>query len=181
METSRSRLDSPTSLRSQEATDWREGRRLRAYELFQQGWKQCAIAQALGVTPGAVSQWLTRAKAEGAVALCRRTSPGKPPKLAKEQKALLPQVLLRGAEAYGFQGDVWTSERVADVIQRLWQVSYHPAHVTRLLHACGWSRQKPIRRARQRDEEAIQEWREQRLPALKKKGGGGGADAALRG
>ena len=44
--------------RSHEAKDWKEGRRLRAWELYQAGWKQVAIAEALGVTPGAVSQWL---------------------------------------------------------------------------------------------------------------------------
>ena len=47
-------------------------------------WKQCAIAQALGVTPGAVSQWLCRAKAEGMDALKERVSPGAPSKLTKQ-------------------------------------------------------------------------------------------------
>lgn len=159
-------------LSSQDAHDWREGRRLRAYELFQQGWKQCAIAQALGVTPGAVSQWLCCARAEGVAALKKRTSPGAPPKLTKEQKAQLPELLLQGAPAFGFAGDVWTSERVAAVIEQEWQVSYHPHYVAQLLQDCGWSRQKPIRRAYQRNQAAIDQWREQRLPALKKKGGG---------
>ncbi|MCA1715656.1 MAG: helix-turn-helix domain-containing protein, partial [Actinobacteria bacterium] len=42
---------------SNQATDWREGRRLRAFELKHQGWKQREIADALGVSKGAVSQW----------------------------------------------------------------------------------------------------------------------------
>jgi predicted transcriptional regulator len=42
--------------------DWRDGRRRRAWELKEQGWKQIAIAAALGVSPGAVSQWLRRAR-----------------------------------------------------------------------------------------------------------------------
>jgi transposase len=161
--------------------EWREGRRLRAYELSQQGWKQCAIAQALGVTPGAVSQWLRRARDEGVAALKKRASPGAPPKLTQEQKARLPELLLRGAPAFGFAGDVWTGERVAAIIEQEWRVTYHPEYIPRLLQACGWSRQKPVRRARQRNEEAIQEWREQRLPALKKKGGRGRANSALPG
>ncbi len=154
---------------SRNARDWREGRRLRAYELAQQGWKQKAIAQALGVTEGAVSQWMARAKTEGRAALSKRTSPGAPPKLTREQKAELPALLLRGAPAFGFTGDVWTAGRVAAVIAQEWQVAYHPSHVARLLHACGWSRQKPTRRARQRNEEAVQEWQDARLPALKKR------------
>lgn len=74
-----------------------------------------------------------------------------------------------GALAFGFVGDVRTAERVAAVIMNEWQVTYHPSHVAKLLHARGWSRQKPTRRARQRNEEAISEWQEAGLPALKKK------------
>lgn len=158
-------------LPSRGAQDWREGRRLRAYELSQQGWRQRTIAQALGVTPGAVSQWLRRARAGGVTALRRRSSPGAPPKLTKEQRSQLPALLRRGAPAFGFAGDVWTGERVAAIIEREWQITYHPEYVPRLLRACGWSCQKPLRRAYQRDQAAIDEWREQRLPALKKKGG----------
>jgi transposase len=43
---------------SSQATDWREGRRLRVFELKEQGWKQKEIAEALGVSEGAVSQWM---------------------------------------------------------------------------------------------------------------------------
>lgn len=169
MPISASEEDSMEPLASQDAKDWREGRRLRAYELAQQGWKQKAIAQALGVTGGAVSQWMARARTEGGAALSKRSSPGAPPKLTQEQKAALPSLLLRGAPAFGFSGDVWTAARVAAVIEREWRVVYHPSHVARLLHALGWSRQKPTRRARQRNEGAVQEWQEERLPALKKR------------
>src|SRR5215203_3702760 len=57
---------------SKEATDWREGRRLRAFELKQQGWSQQQIAQALGVSKGAVSQWMKRGREGGVQALKRR-------------------------------------------------------------------------------------------------------------
>ena len=98
--------------------DWREARRLRAWELKRQGWQQQTIAAALGVTPGAVSQWLARARAGGVAALCTRIRPGPTPKLTPEQRARIPDLLARGAEAYGFVGDVWTTPRVAAVIER---------------------------------------------------------------
>ena len=120
--------------------DWREGRRLRAYELAQQGWKQCRIAEALGVTKGAVSQWLARARDQGVESLKTRKGTGAPPKVTKEQKATLPDLLLKGAMAYGFTGDVWTAERVAAVIEQEWHVKYHSHYVAQLLHDCGWSR-----------------------------------------
>jgi len=154
---------------SQQTTDLREYRRFRAWELHQQDWKQQGIADALGVTQGAVSQWLMRAKAEGPQSLRRRKAPGAKPRLTAKQKAQIPELLKRGPEAYGFRGDVWTRERVATVIRREFGVSYHPVHVGRILKTLRWTRQKPVRRARQRDEQAIQRWKDERWPELQKK------------
>jgi transposase len=154
---------------SREATDWREGRRLRAFELKQEGWSQQRIAEALGVSKGAVSQWMKRARDGGGVeALKRRPAPGARSRLSEERRMKLPELLERGAEAHGFRGEVWTCERVAIVIRREFGVSYHPAHVSRLLKALRHSLQKPQRRANQRDEEAIERWKEKRWPSLKK-------------
>jgi transposase len=162
-------MDNENSELSQQTTDLREYRRFRAWELHQQGWKQQGIADALGVTQGAVSQWLARAKKQGIEALRRRKAPGAKPRLTPKQKAQIPELLKQGSEAFGFRGDVWTRERVATVIRRKFGVSYHPVHVGRMLKALGWTRQKPVRRARQRDEEAIVRWREERWPELQKK------------
>src|SRR5215211_6301339 len=149
--------------------DWREGRRLRAWALHQRGWKGSAIAEALGVTKGAVSRWLKRAREEGAEALYRQPPPGPTPRLTTEQFAQLPHLLARGAEAFGFIGEVWTAKRVAAVIRDEFGVRYHSDHVGRLLRKAGWSPQKPIRRATQRDETAIERWITERWPALEAK------------
>jgi len=152
-----------------EPQDWREARRRRAWELKQDGWSQAKIAAALGVTPGAVSQWMKRVAEGGVAALRRRVAPGPRPKLTAAQRARLPELLARGAEAFGFAGEVWTTKRVAMVIEREFGVRYHPAHVSRLLRAVGWSAQKPVTRATQRDEAAIEAWYHERWPALRKK------------
>src|SRR5918911_549897 len=148
--------------------DWREGRRLRAWELHEDGWKQCAIAAALGVTPGAVSQWFKRARLAGPAALRRHPAPGPAPKLTTKQRAGLPALLARGAEAFGWRGNVWTAPRVAVLIQDTFGVRYHPAHLSRVLRAIGWSPQKPRRRASQRNAAEIAAWFAERWPALKK-------------
>ena len=148
--------------------NWKEARRLQAWHLKQQGWPQHQIAAALGVSAGAVSQWMTRARQAGPEALRHRPSPGAPRRMSTEKLARLPDLLRRGAEAYGFRGQVWTRGRVAAVLQLEFGVSYHPVHVGRLLKAIRWSPQKPARRARQRDEAAIAHWREQTWPALKR-------------
>ena len=79
--------------------DWRDGRRRRAWELKQHGWKQQDIAAALGVTPGAVSQWLKRGREQGMEGLRRHPAPGPTPQLTVAQVAQLPALLERGAEA----------------------------------------------------------------------------------
>jgi len=80
----------------------------------------------------------------------------------------LPSLLEQGAEAHGFRGAVWTTQRVAVLIKKQFGVSYHPAHMSRLLKQIKYSVQQPIERASQRDEQAIRSWKEQRWPALKK-------------
>jgi len=147
-------------------TSWREGRRLRALDLHEQGWAGKAIAEALGVTQGAVSQWLKRAREGGREALRQRPPPGPTHRLTVTQREQLPTLLAKGAEAYGFLGAVWTTKRVATLIRQEFGVEYHPAHVSRVLRQLGWSVQKPIRRATQRDEAAITAWHDERLPAL---------------
>jgi transposase len=149
--------------------DWKEGRRLRALDLYEQGWKAIRIAEALGVTRGAVSQWLKRAQEGGRDALRRRPRGATAPKLTVEQREQLPAVLAKGAEAYGFIGNVWTTARVAEVIRREFGVRHHPAHVSRILGAIRWTVQKPVKRSTQRDEARIAAWREERQPSLQVK------------
>ena len=97
----------------------------------------------------------------------RRTSPGAPPKLTPAQRAAVPARLAPGAAASGFRGDVWTAPRVAWLIAAHVGVRYHPAHVSRLVRALGWTPQKPLQRATQRDEAAIRRWWAERWPRLK--------------
>ena len=123
------------------SSDWREDRRLRAWKLHQQGWSQRQIAEEVGVTQGAVSQWLARARQSGGVeSLRRHPAPGRSPALSAEQLGQLPALLAPGAEAFGFQDNHWTTRRIAVVLKEVFGVSYHPAHVSRLLrkHYPGW-------------------------------------------
>src|SRR5262245_22334885 len=100
-----------------ESHDWKEWRRMRALHLKQQGWKQGDIADALGVSKGAVSRWLTTAQRDGAAALLSHPAPGPAPKLSPAQRRLIPDFLWHGAEAYGFRREVRTCARVARVIE----------------------------------------------------------------
>jgi transposase len=156
--------------------DWREERRKRPWHLKEAGWQQKDIAAALGVSEGAVSQWLKRGREQGVEALTAHPPKGVTPRLTAEQKAQIPELLAKGAEAYGFRGEVWTASRVAQVIYRTFGVRYHRDHVVRLMREAGWSRQKPVERASQRNEAAIKDWYEQRWPVLKKSRAGASHD-----
>ena len=169
------------TLPSATAKDWREGRRLRAWELHEQGWNQSQIAAALGVTSGAVCQWMRRAREGGGLeALRKRKAPGGQPRLSAEQQLQILAWLREGAEAHGFRGDLWTKTRVAVLIERKLGIHYHPGHVSKLLKSWRWSSQKPEKRAQQRDEAAIEQWVQESWPTIKKEGAAGGAHAALR-
>jgi transposase len=137
--------------------------------LAQRGWSQHDIAAALGVSRMSVSRWLARARDGGPDALRAHPSPGAPPKLSAAQKAHIPEFLWHGAEAYGFRGEVWTCARIAQVIEEELGVRYHKSHVGKPLRELGWTPQAPIRRALQRDEEAICRWRAEVWPELRRR------------
>ena len=140
------------------ARDWQEKRRERAYELSQAGWSQKAIAEGLGVSKGAFSQWLTRAADGGKEALKSHPAPGGQSKLSAEQLAALPELLGRGAQAYGFRGSVWTRGRIRQVIEDVFGVSYHVDHMSFLIRKIGWTQQKPHRVAAQQNQAEVEAW-----------------------
>ena len=148
--------------------DWREVRRIQAWELKEAGWKPVRIAEALGVTRGAVSQWFKTAETGGVEALRKRTDGGPKPGLSESDLKRVEQLLAQGAEAHGFRGEVWTRVRVGEVIKREFGLAYTSEHVGNLLKKIGWSRQKPLKRSSQRNEGAIEQWRNQNWAGLKK-------------
>jgi transposase len=147
--------------------DWREWRRLQAWELSQLGWGVRRIALALAASPAAVSRWLASARHDGPVALHARPRPGTTPKLTAAQKCLIPDFLWHGPEAYGFRGEVWTCPRVGQVLHEEFGVRYSRSQVARILKTLGWTPQVPITRAIQRDEDAIERWAVQDWSVLK--------------
>jgi transposase len=149
--------------------DGLEWRRFRALHLLREGWSRHDIAEALGVSRMSVSRWFACARDGGPDALRAHPSPGAPPKLSAAQKGLIPEFLWHGAEAYGFRGEVWTRARIAQVIAEEFGVRYHKGHVGKLLQELHWTPQVPIRRALQRDEEAIRGWRDDVWPELRRR------------
>lgn len=145
-----------------------EALRRRCVELKQAGWRQADIARAFGLTAGWVSQTLKTYREQGESGLMTGKRTGAPARLTADQLDQLTKELAKGAEQHGFSGQVWTRPRINEVVTKLFGVSYDPSQIGRLLKKVGWSRQKPARQARQQDPQAVANWREERLPALKK-------------
>ncbi len=144
-----------------------QARRLRAAELFTTGVRQAEVARQLGVSRQSVHLWYKRWRAAGPDALGSHGPTGPAPRLSDSQLHQVEQALLKGAGANGFTGELWTLDRIATVIERLTGVRHHPAWVWALLrYRLGWSVQRPVRRAAERDQDAIDRWVKERWPRI---------------
>lgn len=146
-----------------------ETRRFQAVHGFKNGEPQASLARRLGVSRQAVHKWWRAYHRAGPEGLKRRSRPGRPPKLAHETLATVPTLLRQGATSYGFSTSLWTTQRVAQLIWQRFRVRYDRDHVCRLLHALGFSWQKPTKQAVERNEKVIARWVRSTWPQIKKK------------
>jgi transposase len=150
-----------------------ERRRHRAITLLENGHAPVDVARMLGVDRRSVRRWKAAYHKRGAKGIEARPTPGRPPKLDRRQRARLERLLLKGARKAGYASDLWTCPRIAEVIAEQLGVVYHPDHIGRLLRSLGWSRQRPQRRALERNEERIRGWVPEDWQRIKKKRPGG--------
>lgn len=147
---------------------------MEAAGMFAQGMSPAQVARELRVTQKSAHEWHARWAEGGVPALASKGAGGLPCRLTDEQLAVLEKELARGPAAHGWDEDQrWTLARVAQVIERLFGVSYTLKGVSLLLHRIGWSPQVPVHRAAERDEEAIMTWRRKVWPRIKKSPGAG--------
>lgn len=146
-----------------------EARRRRAAEYFQAGKSPAETARLVGTSLSSAKRWKSAWREGGVEALAARPHPGPAPKLSSEQKQELVEILDAGPLEADFKTDLWTCARVAQVVRKKFRVSYHPDHLGRIMHDLGYSPQKPCRVAREQDIEAVQRWRKQDWPRIKKK------------
>ena len=146
-----------------------EKRRKEAAGLFTKGHSAPKVARRLGVARQVAYRWKNAWEQGGKAALASKGPAGPKSKLASEQTQAITEALLAGPAARGYKTALWTLPRVADLIEDLTGVRYHPGHVWRLLGASGFSCQRPERRAVERDEQAIRKWQRVEWPAIKKK------------
>lgn len=147
-----------------------EKRRFEAIRLLEQeGLNQSETARRLQVARQTVHQWWRQYREQGQAGLVKAGRAGRKPLLDAKQLERLESLLLQGPEAHGFPTPLWTCPRVAQLIADHFGVRYHEGHVWKLLRALHWSPQRPVGRARERNEEAIRTWKRKTWPTIKKK------------
>jgi len=129
---------------------------------------QAEIARRVGVSRASVTRWKRRLQRQGQQGLRHRPSSGRPSYLTAAQWRRLLRLLERGALAAGFATERWTLPRIAVLIERTFGVHYHCRSLGAALRARGWSPQRPIPRARERDEALVQAWLRRDWPRVKK-------------
>jgi transposase len=144
-------------------------RREYAIELLQSGKTLSVTARAVGAAPSSVLRWRRAFEQHGGEGLIAKPVPGRSSRLTSTQLNRLVRLLLKGPLAAGYKTDLWMLTRIAKLIQKQFDVTYHPGHVWKLLRRLGWSCQKPERRALQRDETAIAHWKRYLWPQIEKR------------
>lgn len=147
-----------------------EARRLKAGAYFKEGKSQIWVAKHFNVSRPTAHGWYWRWNKSGIVALKATKPPGVKPKLLRSKFKKVEKILMSGPIKAGYSTPLWTLPRVAEIIKKQTRVTYHPGHISKLLHMLGWSPQKPVRRARERDELAIANWKKNIWPVIVKKG-----------
>jgi transposase len=150
------------------SADLLEDRRRRALALLKTGLSLNEVGRRTRCAASSVMRWFNAWRRGGAAALRVSTSPGRPPKLGAVQRRRLVKLLLKGPIAHGYRTNLWTTARIAEVIEREFGVNYHRDHVGRLMRGLNWAHQKPETRAAERDEEAIQRGKRKDRPRARK-------------
>ena len=116
-----------------------EYRRHKALDLLDEGRSLGEVGKLLGCAPSSVMRWRDARQSGGPDALKAKTASGRPAKLTDRQKRSLEKILLKGPLAAGYRTDLWTTARIAEVIERKFGVTYHRDHIGKLMRQMRWS------------------------------------------
>jgi putative transposase len=146
-----------------------EERRLEGGRLLKAGkMSKAEVSRYLGVSRATVGEWAKTIEVKGIRGLRKRKATGSASKLSNPQKEKLKKKLDRGALASGFPTDRWTLERVQELIKKEFGVIYHLNYLNRLLRKLGFSPQKPLPQAVEREKELVEAWLQGDWPRIKK-------------
>jgi transposase len=162
------------SMRTEGSPNELENRRRLAVQRVLDGYSTQEVADFLGVDPSSVRRWVAAFRGQGDEGLGARPVPGRPPKLTLTQEKILRRRLREGPSEHGFDTELWTARRLAELIREEFGTRLNPRYLSAWLRDRGFSPQKPERVPRERDPEAIAAWLESDWPRIKKRRDGSG-------
>lgn len=143
-----------------------EARRMQAGRYFDNSKTAYFVEKKFGISSTTAKEWKKRWK-DGVL---KAQKQGPRSKLKEEERKKLVKKILKGPTMAGYTNQLWTIQRVTDLIYREYEIKYRPRSVWHLLYALGFSCQRPEKRSRERDEKEIKEWKLEKWPAILKKG-----------
>ena len=155
-------------MRPKGSADLLSDRRRRALKLLDEDLSLNEVARRVHCAASSVMRWRNDWRRRGADSFRVGFSPGRPRKLTRSQQRRLLRILLKSAIANGYRTELWTTKRVAEVIRRTFHVPCHFNTAGLHLHRFGWTHQKPEQRALERNDKAIERWKREKWPEVKK-------------
>ena len=144
--------------------------RIRAVQQVQAGESPEGVIKALGFARACIYNWLARYRAGGWQGLRTGSRSGRPKKLSGTQIRWIYRTIRdKDPRQLKFSFALWTRAMVASLIKRQFGVKLSRTSVGRLLHQLGFTCQKPLYRAYQRDTELVKQWKEQVFPEIQKR------------
>ena len=156
-------------MRSQGSAPELERRRELAVARVAEGYPQAQVAAFLGVHHNTVSRWVCTARERGTDALKAKPTPGRPRKLTARQEKTVLGWVAKLPTSFGFATDLWTSRRLAVLIEQRLGIRFNSNYLVEWLRARKHTPQKPDQPARERDEASIARWKNEDWPRLQKK------------
>lgn len=144
--------------------------RIRAVQRVQDGESPEVVIQALGFSRACIYNWLARYRAGGWHALRTGHRSGRPKKLTGKQiKWLYNTIRDKDPQQLKFEFALWTRGMIVDLIKRQFGIKLSPTSVGRLLHQLGFTCQKPLYRAYQRDADRVEQWKKEVFPKIQQR------------
>lgn len=152
-----------------ERMDEASRRRVKAGRLLLKGQTPAEVAKIVGAPRQTVYRWLDVLREHGIDGLRIMNKGGRRSRMTPEQVSELREALVAGPIACGYGTDLWTLKRVRLLIEKRFGIAYSDVHVWRILGAMGFSSQRPEKRAAERNEQSVVDWKRRTWPSLKKK------------
>lgn len=141
--------------------------RINAIRLLSLGYAHAAVAEILDVTQSSVYGWQKMYREGGLAALSTKIASGRKPLLTDKQLLQLAGWIRKDPRQLEFDFALWTRKMVRDLIRRKFGVDYSPQNVGRILKMLGFSPQRPVYQALERDQEKRRKWMEEIFPAIR--------------